>query len=88
VDERLESAVDRWRDLDAQLTARSTALGRLAASLRGHEHRGRVRYLLAAGVGISPEPGAGPLAEVAGRTAVVLEAYRELCELRPLPSET
>ncbi|GAA4250681.1 hypothetical protein GCM10022255_040310 [Dactylosporangium darangshiense] len=87
-DERSEAAADRARDLDAQLAARLAALGRLAASLDGHERDERVRALLAAGPPALPDPGPDPIAEVEGRTVVVLAAYRELSGLRPSPSET
>ncbi|GAA3272219.1 MULTISPECIES: hypothetical protein [Dactylosporangium] len=89
--ERLEAALDRLRDLDAQLAARTAALGRLAVSLDDHERRelatARARVLLAGEL-----PGdtllADPLEEVGERTAATLAAYRELSELRPSPSET
>ncbi|WP_433209663.1 hypothetical protein ACQP00_45605 [Dactylosporangium sp. CS-047395] len=91
LDERIEAAEDRLRDLDAQLAARTAALGRLAASLDHHERRelagARARVLLAGDL-----PGetlvADPLAEVGERTAATLAAYEELSELRPGPSET
>jgi hypothetical protein len=91
LDERIEAAVDRLHDLDAQLAARTAALGRLAASLDAHERRelatARARRLLA-----GDPPGAtllaDPLAEVGERTAATLAAYEELSELRPSPSET
>jgi hypothetical protein len=88
LDERLEIAVDRLRELDAQFAARSVALGRLAGSLRGHEHRERVRALLVAVPEAGFEPGPDPLAEVGERTEATLTAYRELCEIPRLPSET
>nr|BFE65763.1 hypothetical protein GCM10020063_102890 [Dactylosporangium thailandense] len=93
LDERIEAAEDRLRDLDAQLAARTAALGRLAASLDAHERRevatARARVLLAE---TGEMPGsillADPLAEVGERTAATLAAYRELSELRPSRSET
>ncbi|WP_432829969.1 hypothetical protein [Dactylosporangium sp. CA-092794] len=88
VDERYDAVADRLRELDAVFAARVVALGRLAASLRTHERAERVRELLVSGLEPVPEAGPDPLAEVAGRTAVRLEAYRELSELRPLRSET
>ncbi|MFI5911428.1 hypothetical protein [Dactylosporangium sp. NPDC051541] len=89
--ERLEVILDRVRDLDAQLAARTAAIGRLAVSLDAHERRevatARARVLLAGDL-----PGAtllaDPLDEVGERTAATLAAYRELSELRPSPSET
>ncbi|MGI5236864.1 hypothetical protein [Dactylosporangium sp. CA-139066] len=87
-DERAEVAEERARELGAQFAARVEALGRLASSLRGHERAERVRALLAAGPPAVEEPGADPIAEVEGRTAVVLAAYEELSGLRPSPSET
>jgi len=91
LDERIEAAADRLRDLDAQLAARTAALGRLAVSLDAHERRelasARARVLLAGEM-----PGttllADPLAEVGERTAATLEAYRELSEVRPARAET
>ncbi|MEU7866248.1 hypothetical protein [Dactylosporangium sp. NPDC049140] len=90
LDERIEAAEDRLRELGAQLAARTAALGRLAASLDAHERRevatARARVLLAGDM-----PGAtllaDPFAEVGERTAATLAAYRELSELRPLSSE-
>ncbi|WP_426506910.1 hypothetical protein ACPPVO_52720 [Dactylosporangium sp. McL0621] len=89
LDERIEAAEDRLRDLGAQLAARTAALGRLAASLDAHERRevatARARVLLAGDM-----PGAtllaDPFAEVGERTAATLAAYRELSELRPSSS--
>ncbi|WP_432978090.1 hypothetical protein [Dactylosporangium sp. CA-233914] len=91
LDERLEATADRLRDLDAQLVARTEALGRLAASLDAHERReeaaARVRVLLATDLpGL--RPAADPMAEVGERTVATLEAYRELSELRPAPSDS
>jgi hypothetical protein len=88
VDERAEAALARARDFGVQYAARVGALGRLAGSLRGHERAEKVRALLAAGPPVVPDPGPDPIAEVEGRTAVVLEAYQELSGLRPSPSET
>jgi hypothetical protein len=87
-DERAEAAQERARELGAQYAARVAALGRLAGSLRGHERAERVRALLAAGPPAVGDPGPDPIAEVEGRTALVLQAYQELSGLRPSPSET
>ncbi|GAA2355837.1 hypothetical protein [Dactylosporangium salmoneum] len=94
VDERRAALGERRRELDAQFAARVGALRRLSQSVRGHERVERVRALLAAGLpGPSNSPdaaggGADPIAEVAGRTELVLAAYRELSGTAPVPSET